>query len=565
VIPAGGGEAEKLTDLSTGAHDPVWSPDGRSVAFYSFVHPDCPGDSCNAAREKAREEGPVKARVIDHLLYRHWDTWKEGRRNHLFLADAATGKARDITPLLDQDFPTFPWGGSAEYCFSPDGKEIFVASKDSKDEAVSTNTDLYAIDISTGEMRRLTDNPAADETPACSPDGRWLVWRAQAVPGFESDRWRLMLLDRKKGNLRELTPTFDRWVAEFSWGPDSKEIFFAAGDEGHFPIFALDLGSGKISRLVARATNGSLSVSPDGKQIVFVRRSWSYPHSIWKVPAKGGEPVRMTAFNEDVLGAVEMNEPEEIRYEGAGGLEIQAFLIKPPGFDPAKRWPAIVLIHGGPQSAFVDSWYTNWNAQTFAAAGYVIFVPNFRGSDGFGQEFVNAISGDWGGACYQDIMLGVDWLASQPYVDSERIGAAGASYGGYMVNWIAGHTERFAALVSMAGAFNLSSKYGATEELWFPEWEIGGAPWDNPEGYEKWSPHTHAAEFKTPCLVVHGENDFRVPVGEGLQMFTALQRRGVPSRLLYFPDEGHWILKPLSNAFYYEQFIGWMDTYVKGR
>jgi len=272
---------------------------------------------------------------------------------------------------------------------------------------------------------------------------------------------------------------------------------------------------------------------------------------------------RLVDFNAETYKSLEINTAEEVRYTGAEGASIQAFLIKPPKFDPSRKYPAIVIVHGGPQSAFIDSWYTNWNAQTFAAAGYVIFIPNFHGSDGFGQEFVNAITLDWGGKCYEDIMLGVDYLASMPFVDPAKIGAAGASFGGYMINWIEGHTDRFACLISMAGAFNIMSKYGVTEELWFPEWDFGGTPWTNREIYEKWSPHNFVADFKTPCMVVHGELDFRVPVGEGLQMFTALQRMGVPSKLLYFPDEGHWVLKPKNNIFYYEQFIGWMDTYLK--
>jgi dipeptidyl aminopeptidase/acylaminoacyl peptidase len=564
MIPASGGEAVRLTDISTGAHDPVWSPDGDRVAFYSFVHPGCPDDSCNAAREKEMEDDPVKARVIDHLLYRHWDTWKEGRRNHLFIVDVGSGVTRDLTTGLDRDFPPFPWGGSGDYAFSPDGGEICCVSKTGEMEAVSTDTELFVIDLETGEMKRLGDNPAADESPAYSPDGRWLAWRAQSVPGFEADRWRLMLMDRKNGETVELTPRLDRWVMEFVWGPRSKKIYFTAGDEGQKPLFSLDIKKRTVTKLVEHSNNSSPRVSPDGRTLVFARSSFDYPHSIWKVPSGGGDPERISTFNQPILSKLEMNSAEDVRYEGAGGATIQAFLIKPPGFDPSRRYPAIMLIHGGPQSAFTDSWFTNWNAQTFAAAGYVIFIPNFHGSDGFGQEFVNSISRDWGGKCYEDIMRGLDWLSARDYVDSARIGAAGASYGGYMVNWIAGHTDRFAALVSMAGAYNLVSKYGVTEELWFPEWDLGGTPWDDPEDYEKWSPHSYASAFSTPTLVVHGELDFRVPVGEGLQMFTALQRQGVPSRLLYFPDEGHWILKPENNIFYYGQFIGWMDQYLKG-
>lgn len=562
TIPVDGGEARRVTELSTGAHDPVWSPCGRFLLFYSFVYPDCPDDSCNAARERAKEEDPVKARIIDGLLYRHWDTWKEGRRNHLFIVEAGGGEPRDLVPGEDHDIPGFPWGGSGSYAFSPDGREIACAAKRVEHEAISTNYDIFRIDPAGGPIRRVTEGEGADQSPAYSPDGRWLAWRSQETPGFEADRWRLMLRDRETGETRDLTAGFDRWVNEFRWAPDSRRIFFTGGDNGYNALFSIDVSSGRIRKLVATGTNGSLDVSPDGTRLVLVRRSFSFPHSIWTVRANGNDLERVTSFNEPVLSELEMNDVESVVYEGAGGTPIQAFLIRPPGFDPDRAWPAIVMVHGGPQSAFADSWYTNWNAQTFAAAGYVVFIPNFRGSDGFGQEFVNEISLDWGGKAYEDIMLGLDWLTAKPWIDAGRVGAAGASFGGYMVNWIAGHTDRFAAFVSMAGAFNLVSKTGVTEELWFPEWDFGGTPYERPELYEKWSPHRFASNFSTPTLVVHGELDFRVPVGEGLQMFTALQRQGVPSRLLYFPDEGHWVLKPRNNELYYREFLDWMERWL---
>lgn len=563
LIPSDGGEARRLTDISTGASGPEWSPCGKKIIFHSFVYPDCPDDDCNRDRQESAGSDPVKAKVIDHLLYRHWDTWKDGRRNHLFMVDVDSKEVRDLTEGRDSDFPTFPWGGSADYAFSPDGSEICCVSKVVDVEATSTNTDLFLIETASGNIKKLTSSQAADETPEYSPDGRYISYRAQIVPRFESDRWRLVLHERKTGQIRELTEGFDRWVLDYAWSPDSKKIYFTAGDDGHHGLFSIDVGSGRIKKLVAKSNNSSPVVTPDGKTVFFARRSFDYPHSIWSVSAKGKGLKRLADFNGEAYEGIEYNTAEDVRYTGAEGAEIQAFLIKPPGFDPDRSYPAIVLVHGGPQSAFVDSWYTNWNAQTFAAAGYVIFIPNFHGSDGFGQEFVNSISLDWGGRCYEDIMLGVEYLAALPYVDGNRIGAAGASFGGYMINWIEGHTNRFKCLVSMAGAFNTLSKYGVTEELWFPEWDFGGTPWTNREMYEKWSPHNFVENFETPCLVVHGELDFRVPVGEGLQMFTALQRMEVPSKLVYFPDEGHWVLKPKNNIFYYTQFIEWMDRWLK--
>ncbi|HVO76696.1 MAG TPA: S9 family peptidase [Candidatus Bathyarchaeia archaeon] len=563
TIPVRGGEAVRLTNISTGVSDPVWSPDGKRIAFYSSVYPDCGSDSCNAAREAKADAGRVKAKVIDALLYRHWDSWKDGKCNHLFVADAATGVCRDVTPLRNHDYPPLPFGGSSDYCFSPDGKELCVDGKEAAMEAISTNTDLFVIDLGAGAMKKITKNEAADETPRYSPDGRYIAYRAQQVPGFESDRWRLMLYDRASGETKSLTDAFDRWVTDCAWSPDSKKIYFTAGDAGYAPLWAIDVKSLKIEKLVATGNNMTPDVAADGKTIVFARAGHNFPHSIWAVSSDGKSLRRLENFNADVLAKLEMNTAENIRYKGAGGADIQAFIIKPPHFDPAKKYPAIMLVHGGPQSAFMDHWYTNWNAQVFAGAGYVIFIPNFHGSDGFGQDFVNEISRDWGGLAYDDIIKGLDYLGALSYVDSKHIGAAGASFGGYMINWIEGHTDRFACLVSMEGTYSTTSSYGATEELWFPEWEFGGTPWDRPETYAKWSPDRFAKSFKTPCLVVHNELDYRVALGEGLQMFTALQRQGVPSRLLYFPDEGHWILKPANNKFYYEQFIGWMDTYLK--
>jgi dipeptidyl aminopeptidase/acylaminoacyl peptidase len=565
TIPVNGGEAARLTNISTGASDPEWSPDGSKIAFYSFVYPDCANDSCNASREAAADKDPVKAKVIDELLFRHWNAWKDGHRNHLFVADAATGRFEDLTAGRDHDYPPFPFGGSADYAWSSDGKEICVDAKEAAMEAISTNTDLFTINTATRAVKKITTNEAADEMPAYSRDGRWIAYRSQQVPGFESDRWRLMLYDRATGERRSLTENFDRWVTGFVWAPDSRSIYLTAGDEGHEAIYALELASGKMTKLLGKSNNISPVVSRDGKTIVFTRSSFDYPPSVWAMARDGKNLRRLSHVNDEAFANIQMNTAEEVRYAGALGATIQAFLIKPPGFDPAKKWPAIMLVHGGPQSSFIDSWYTNWNAQTFAAAGYVIFIPNFHGGDGFGQAFVNEISGDWGGAAFEDIMKGVDYVAGLPYVDPGRIGAAGASFGGYMINWIAGHTDRFACLISMEGTYNTTSMYGTTEELWFPEREFHGTPWDNQAFYDKWSPHLSAKNFKTPCLVVHNQLDYRLELGEGLQMFTALQRQGIPSRFLYFPDEGHWILKPGNNAFYYRQFLGWMDQYLKQR
>ncbi|GBC83122.1 Dipeptidyl-peptidase 5 [bacterium HR10] len=562
VMDVTGGEPEQLTRFPTGASGVLWSPDGRHLAFTAEVYPDCPDEMCNRQREQERARSPVKARLYTRLLYRHWDTWKDGKRRHLFVIPAAGGTARDLTPG-DHDVPPFSLGGPDDYAFSPDGSELCFARKDSRDEAISTNSDLWIVPVRGGEPRRLTTNPAADNSPLYSPDGRYIAYRAQERPGFESDRWRLMLYDRQTGRTRSLTEALDHWVEELVWAPDSQRLYFTVAEGGAFPIYTVTLATGEIRKLVPTGANEGLQITPDGKTLIFLRHGFSQPAELYRVNVDGSQLAPLTRMNAERLAEIQWGEVRSIWYTGADGARVHGWIITPPGFDPAKKYPMIVLLHGGPQSVWADVFHYRWNAQLFAAAGYVIFMPNPRGSIGFGQKFIDEISGDWGGKVYEDVMRGVDHVIGLGSVDPNRIGAAGGSYGGYLVNWIAGQTDRFRALVSHAGVFNLISMYGSTEELWFPEWEFRGTPWTNKELYERWSPHNFAQNFKTPTLVIHGELDFRVPVSEGLQMFTALQRQNVPSKLLLFPDEGHWILKPQNSELWYRTVIEWFDTYLK--
>ncbi len=571
-----GGERKQVTNISTGAGDPVWSPDGRMLAFVSDIYPDCADDECNRKRDEQAEASKVKAKVIDRLLFRHWNAWKDGKRTHVFVVSSEGGAARDMSPG-DYDAPPFSLGGPTDYAFSPDSKELAFARNTDKVEATSTNSDIFVAAIAsdlnaahaaTAEPRRITgDNKGYDLSPQYSPDGRFLAFRSQATAGFEADRWRLMIHDRQSNQTRELTTGFDLQVDEFAFSPDSKMIYFGAGERGRSPIYVVPVAGGAVKKIVGEGSNGDIKVTPDGKTLVFTRASMTMGPEVFRANSDGSSVTQLTKTNEAFLSSFKLRPAEDIEWEGAEGARIQGWLVKPANFSPDKKYPLLVLIHGGPQSVFGDAWSNRWNSQVFANAGYVVLMPNPRGSIGFGQKFVNDISGDWGGKAFVDIMNGVAHVAAMPFVDRERIGAAGASYGGYMINWIEGHNDdprfKFKVLVSHDGVFNLASMYGATEELWFTDWEFKGTPWTNPEMYERWSPHKFVKNFKTPMLVIHGELDYRVPVGEGLQLFTALQLQNVPSKLLYFPDEGHWVLKPQNSELWYNTVLGWVNQYLK--
>jgi dipeptidyl aminopeptidase/acylaminoacyl peptidase len=562
VVEPNGQDPRKLTDVAAGVADHVWSADGSALLFTSEVYPDCPDERCNRERAERAEASKVKAKVAERLLYRHWTSWKDGKRSHVFVVPSGGGAARDLSPG-DYDAPPFSLGGPDNYAFSPDGKEVCFARNTDKVEATSTNNDLFVVPTTGGEPKRITTGGGSDVSPLYSPDGNFIAYRSQARAGFEADRVRLMLYDRKTGTSRSVSGPFDYSVDEFLWTPDSKRIIFVTDVASYAPVYEIEVATSAIRPLIEKTSNASLSISSDGRTIAFSRSSETKPAEIFVASADGSNVVQLTRTNDEVLSKITLVEAEDLYSTGALGAKVHSLLYKPVGFDPAKKYPLLVLIHGGPQSAWHRSWGARWNPNVYTAAGYVVLMPNPRGSTGYGQKFVDGVSGDWGGKAYVDLMSAVDAAAKLPYVDATRMGAAGASYGGYLVNWILGHSTRFKALVSHAGIFNTSSMAGATEELWFTDWEFKGAPWANPLLYKKWSPNEFVTKFKTPTLVTHGEIDYRVPVDQSYQLFTALQRQNVPSKLVVIPDEGHWILKAQNRVFWYHQVLGWLDTHLK--
>lgn len=574
LLPADGGEARKLTTISTEATSAAWSPDGQQIAFLSSVFPEFSGkpfaeaDKANKEQLDAREKSKTKGRIFEQLPVRKWDSWHDGRRQHLFVIavtkGAAAGTPRNLTPGPQDAVPwssTFAAGD--EFAWSPDAKEIVYTASQSpvREESWKTDHNLMAVEVATGTRRQLTTNPAADGCPRFSPDGKWLAYRAQTRAGFEADRWQLMLMERATGQTRSLTANLDSWVENITWAPDSKSLVIEAEDKGTKPIWTVSLAGNDARVLVPGGASGDASVTPDGKSVIFTQNRLNAPAEVFRAPLSGGSPTPLTQLNGARLAELELKSPESVTVSGAGGTPVQMWIMKPPGFDAAKKWPLVFWVHGGPQGAFMDSWSFRWNAQLWAAQGYVIALPNPRGSTGFGQKFTDEISHDWGGRVFTDLMAALAWCEQQPWIDSSRMASAGASYGGYMMNWFQGHTDKFKTLVTHCGVYEFHSMYGSTDELWFDEWEHG-IPWQTPD-FAKDSPDRFAAKFKTPNLVIHNELDFRVPLGQGLALFTALQRQGVPSKLLYFPDEGHWVLKPANSELWHKTIFDWLAGYLK--
>ncbi|HVW86600.1 MAG TPA: S9 family peptidase [Bryobacteraceae bacterium] len=563
MSPDGSG-ALQVTHLSTEAAGETVSSDGKYILVTSDVYPECGADdACNAQHLDADKNNKVQARLINGLLYRHWTTWLGKTRSHLLSINLENGKAVDLSPG-DKVVPPFSLGGPDDYAISPDGREVCFSMNGDPVPATSTNNDLYVVPIGGGAAQKITANPGADNSPQYSPDGKYIAYRSQARAGYESDKWRLIVLERATGKLTLPTDAVDRSVETFVWAPDSQRLFFGAVDRGHQAIQFVGIEGGGVRVAVTGASSlDDVQFTPDSKTIIFTRQSGSSPVEICKATSTGGAAVPLTHLNDDLLNQYQLTPLEDFWITGAENTQIQSFIVKPPDFDPTRKYPVLMLIHGGPQGEWGESWTYRWNAEVFAGAGYLVVMPNPRGSVGYGQKFTDDINQDWGGKPYDDIMAVTDYVAKLPYSDSSRMAAAGGSYGGYMVNWILGHSTRFKCLVSHAGIYDLRSEAESTEELWFPLWEFGGMPWDNPEVYDKWSPSKYVPEFHTPTLVVHGELDFRIPYSQALQLYTALQLRKVPSELLIFPDEGHWVLKPQNSAFWYKTFLDWVNNWTK--
>jgi dipeptidyl aminopeptidase/acylaminoacyl peptidase len=559
-----GSNSKQISSLSTEADGHLWSPDGKSFVFTSEVYPDCGADdACNKKKLDEDAKNKVKAKTYTSLLYRHWTQWQGARRKHILVMPAEGGAAKDLTPG-SRDIPPFSLGGPDDYAISPDSKELCYGANLDPDQAYSTNAELYTVPLEGGEPKKISTSPGADNGPQYSPDGKWIAWRMQVRAGYESDRWRLVAMARDTGKISVLTESLDRMVTGFTWFPDSTKIAMTVEDRGRQNVQMIPVAGGGARVITPGAAHIDDAVfTADGKTLVYTEQSGSSPVEIYRAVSNEKTPTPLTHLNDAVLNEYQLTPLEDFSVKGAEDASVHTYLVKPPNFDPAKKYPALILIHGGPQGAWGETFSYRWNQQVFAAAGFVVAMPNPRGSTGYGQKFTDDINGDWGGRVYDDVMAVTEYVAKLPYVDGDRMAAAGGSYGGYMANWLQGHTDRFKALVTHAGVYDLRSKAGETEELWFPKWELKGMPWENPEMYERWSPSNFVKDFKTPMLVIHGELDYRVVTGQALQLFTALQTQKVPSKLLLYPDEGHWILKPQNSELWYKTFLEWITEWTR--
>jgi dipeptidyl aminopeptidase/acylaminoacyl peptidase len=570
VIDVGGGEARQLTHVATDAGNGIWSPDGKWIAFTSAVFPEysnkpfAESDKLNQKRIDEAAKNPVKARVFSRLFFRHWDDWVEDKRQHLFVMPASGSEPKDVTPGDRDAYPTSTtFSVGDDFTFTPDSKELFYTAAPERNEAWSTNYDIYRVPITGGPAMQITKNQAADGSPRFSPDGKLLAYRAQRRAGFEADRWEIMVMTHG-GEPRSITADFDGSPTEIVWGPHSDRIYFTAEEKARSPIFSVTVADGVVSRIYEGHTQASLSLSKDGTALAFTQNALDHPAEVCVLnPENGAKTARnISHANSELLAKLDLPTPESVTVPGAGNAPMQMWIIKPPNFDSAKKWPLAYLVHGGPQGAWEDGWSFRWCPELWAAQGYVVALPNPRGSTGFGQKYVDEISGDWGGKCFEDLMAGVAYLEKQPYIDPDRMASAGASFGGYMMNWFQGHTDKFKTLITHCGVYNFDSMYATTDELWFDEWEHGGPPWGNRESYAKFSPHLFAQNFKTPMLIIHNDGDFRVPVSEGYQLFTTLQRLGIPSKMINFPDETHWVLKPANSAYWHREVFAWLKKYA---
>ncbi|MHC4694010.1 MAG: dipeptidyl-peptidase 5 [Planctomycetota bacterium] len=565
-IRVDGGEAEQVTDEPLDVSNLLVSPDGRHIAFTMEVFPDCTTAECTKERLDEVEAKKTTGRIYDRIFIRHWDTWKDGRRSHLFVMPLDAGKPVDLMPGMDADTPSKPFGGPEEITFTPDGKALIFSARDvGRREPWSTDFDLYQVPIDgSSPPKCLTEeNKAWDTNPVFSPDGRTLAYLAMARPGYESDRFRIVLRQWPRGRKRVLTENWDRSPSSLCFSADNKKIYATAANIGQKSLFEIDVKTAVVRTIVKEGSISSPGIA--GRKIIYGVCSMSSPVELYSVRPDGGNLRQITKINAEKIAAARMGEYEQFSFGGFNGEKVYCYIVKPVDFNPRKKYPVAFLIHGGPQGSFGNTFHYRWNPQAYAGAGYAAVMVDFHGSTGYGQAFTDSIRGDWGGKPLEDLRKGLAAaLKRYPWMDGDRVGALGASFGGYMVNWIAGNwPDRFRCLVNHDGNLDERMAYFDTEELWFPEWDHLGTPWENPDGYEKHNPVNYVKNWNTPMLVIHGALDFRVVDTQGLSTFNALQRLGIESRLLYFPDENHWVLKPHNSILWHQTVIGWLDRWLK--
>ena len=596
TVSAEGGEPKQITSISTGAGNAIWSPDSTRIAFVSAVYPEfsekpfAESDKLNKEKDEAIEKSPVKAKVFTKLFYRHWVEYVDDKRQHLFVQKVGytphespafpipKWEPLDVTPGDRDAYPTSTTFSSGDdFTFTPDSWHLVFSAVPEKDESWSTNYELCRVSIANKSTKWETltsSNKAADSGPKFSPDGKKLAWRVQKTAGYEADKWDIAIAECKPDGTLSAPPVNvlshrDLSCNEFAWKGSANLAFTADSDARTFIYYtSVEPKSEVAQEPLSMGSAGGLSYTADGMHMAFTHVSFTAPTDVWTMSTVGGKmtEAKVSHFNEALLAELDLPKPESVKVKIEDG-DMQMWILKPPGFDPKKKWPVVYLVHGGPQGAWEDGWSFRWNPQAWAAQGYVVVMPNPRGSTGFGQKFVDEITGDWGGKCYRDLVAGLDAVEKLPYVDKDRIASAGGSFGGYMMNWFAVSdiAPRFKCLVTHCSVWNFESMWGTTDELWFDEWEHGGLPWEKPKKYAEFSPHKKAGNFakhKTPMLIIHNDLDFRCPIGQGHELFSALQRQGVPSRFVNFPDEGHWVLKPKNSERWHREVFAWLKKYA---